>query len=191
MTFQPRDEVVPDFGGVVTARDFLQTSTTFHAYDSTRFGQFLDMAGADIIPLHWAVSRHAPRGFKFDGITWHTQTCYETHPGCDNVVTTDFSGQICGENPYDKWQMRWQWMVDDTYPGAPAPTYFDYPELFPIAAGPNKFQGGAAGDAALTFVATPGAPTMRASITAVWNIIGPSQIEVPVTEDMSCAAPTP
>jgi hypothetical protein len=109
MTFTPRDEAVPGYGQEITASDFLQVSTTFHAYDTTRFGQFLDQAGAAIVPLHWSVARHAPRGFQFSA-TWsdYRQDPDDADPDAANDAgeTIDLSGHVCGEDPSAG---AWQW----------------------------------------------------------------------------------
>jgi hypothetical protein len=83
----------------------------------TSFG-YRDAAHDILIPIHWSVSRPAPRGFKFTSEVrdWHdpqaSGEAYEctidngggTDPGDCNgpdwYEDTQVSGSVCGESPY-------------------------------------------------------------------------------------------
>jgi hypothetical protein len=218
MTFTPQDEAAPDVGQVVTSSDVLSVSTSFHAYDVDQFGQYLDRAGADPIPIHWSVSRHAPHGFKFDVTVrdWHDEDTSGESGECtvgsdphdcgapDWYQDSELSGSVCGEDPYTAaWNVHLHLVDDDTSDGPGGLATVDYSFQVALPRGqttPSPIiadTAGTAGIFGLTLMPGSGSQPLQLRLDDRWGTLDPTlnvtqpTVAVPVVEDTSCPAPTP
>ena len=132
--------------------------------------------------VSWAVSRHAPRGFKFDHAQFH-----ESDSHFVNNVLWDISGRVCGDDPY---AVDWSISEDatNTVEGHefPANTVFQQR----IGRGGGRQDVGSGGD--IRFELLPGPPAQMKITLGVWTgwqATAATTVLVPVTEDLSCPEP--
>jgi hypothetical protein len=213
LVFTPHDEAVPGFGAEVTAKGTVTArmdwTSIFKGLPAgileelqiTPSASNLGHPEFDIWTSDpWEVTRHAPRGFQFGPNTYNDAT-YGGDSGFDETV----SGHLCGENPFEGADAPWDvpYSITDTYTGStesydlteplfgpgiegeatasdppipPDPTASHYPDMLWYA--PR-----------LTFLSPGPSPEMRVERFTDGGLH--VDFTVPVTEDMSCPAPTP
>lgn len=217
LRFAPHNEAVPDFGKVLNASGevtiTIPTSSIYRglpasiaalvgphvgAFDACT-GEFGNTDCSDHQQqswLSWRVGRHAPRGFQFGPVNWN-----EGDYGGDFHFSDAISGHVCGENPFEGTNSPW----DITFAGTDA--YNGSSETYDVTEplyGPN-IQGMAtdinpvppdatkadalAASPRLTFLNPGPNPQVRVERITPGGFHGDST--VPITQDMSCPAPTP
>jgi hypothetical protein len=214
MTFKPKDELVPGIGVIKTARGqsvaaFIASSAmprlpprVARALDDYR-SSFTSPASAEV---SWSVSRHAPRGFKFDHAVWEVdERSVDPVFGVSTAAVTEtWSGSICGTDPYtelSKTDTFWQFHthIHEVYTGNDGQvtvTDQDSDGPFPVVKGLNQvvageawqFTPGTSGNPQFDFTFVIPDPTEPGTTLTSPKI---QHVTVPVTEDTSCPAPTP
>jgi hypothetical protein len=188
LTFDPYDEVVPGFGASYADNGIVNAGALYQSAFGSALGSIVQFLDPKQAIGHWTVSRHVPRGFMFKGLRIETQ--HSISSGLAYVIyTTTFSGQVCGENPYTQWSFDRHLFAQDEV----GSNEIDDTAHVLIEKGGTQLNLGGEGTISLSLVPNPGAPYFQAGFAPSdgFHLVGPSSQQVPVTEDMSCPAPTP